>query len=813
MSTDKEKALRKAEKYVLRGNIAAAIDQIRRVVDEDPDDLTSTNTLGDLYVRAGEIRAAIPHFMRIAQKYRNSGFIPKAIGVLKKIARLDGTNVEAAMELADLYCERGLVVEARRLYLQTAETAERTSRQETVREAFQKIVEMEPHNTTARLKLAELCQLDGLLERACAWCLMACDEFARQEDYDQALEASLKALELLPDSRPAIVAVSTCYSKKGDVDLAVETLSQALERNPGDAELRVMLGRTFLTAGLARDAELVFALLVDSDPAACRYLIAVGQSFLDAGDHDEVIRLIETYFEAIVATAQVNRSVDLLRSIVAEDERQIGALKLLAQIFQRTNRHEDLVATLTTLAEQAADQGAEEEAMEALNSLEDLTNWLSDHNGEPTPDTQQITHGENWQFSPSIDPEPVADEDQEWESPGSSSSEHTLDEGLTGLANENILIHVALKELYQQAGSLPEAAAKCVELAEIHEARGESSRATEYIAEAHRLTRSTRLLPPTDPLSEDAVASRSGILLPVGEDWLGGPGAPSLQLQPVEYNLSHYMGQLSRGESLVEKCLEAAEFEVSSDAIAEIDGRFQACMGSDASAGEIFEAYKLAIGSLTMASRHRRAQTDAAVSQKLSRAYLMVVEAFSSLLSVADGSEYPRLVNGLVDISIPASLSMALSPGQLLEAAHAIQRSETSLVIGGPWANRRKVERYAQRLPVLVTANSENWRELTESLDVSALGMRFRLSRSVEPGTTLHIEVAMPEHLRIHRQEGRIYTVTAVVCHQVEEIGGSRLVGAEFGAVLDDEVGNSELITASRAFYRSYSAAELSCSR
>ena len=55
MSLNKSKVLRTAEKYVLQGKIPAAIDEYRKVVSADPGDLTTINTLGDLYVRAGRV--------------------------------------------------------------------------------------------------------------------------------------------------------------------------------------------------------------------------------------------------------------------------------------------------------------------------------------------------------------------------------------------------------------------------------------------------------------------------------------------------------------------------------------------------------------------------------------------------------------------------------------------------------------------------------------------------------------------------------------------------------------------------------------
>ena len=81
MSLNKSKVLRSAEKYVLQGKLPAAIDEYRKVVDADPADLTTINTLGDLYVRAGRIQDAITNFSRIADSYREGGFTLKAIAM------------------------------------------------------------------------------------------------------------------------------------------------------------------------------------------------------------------------------------------------------------------------------------------------------------------------------------------------------------------------------------------------------------------------------------------------------------------------------------------------------------------------------------------------------------------------------------------------------------------------------------------------------------------------------------------------------------------------------------------------------------
>ena len=54
-------------------------------------------------------------------------------------------------------------------------------------------------------------------------------------------------------------------------------------------------------------------------------------------------------------------------------------------------------------------------------------------------------------------------------------------------APENLQVHLKLKDIYLRAGMMDKAAVECLELARIHEARGESARSSDYMAEAHQL--------------------------------------------------------------------------------------------------------------------------------------------------------------------------------------------------------------------------------------------------------------------------------------------------------------------------------------
>ena len=152
---NKQKVLSTAEKYVQQGKMQNAIAEYEKVLKADPKDLTVTNTVGDLYSRLGEADKATNCFKTVGDAYANQGFTVKAIAMYKKISKLQ-PSLESVLKLAELYTQQGLFNDARAQYLQVAEEFLKSGELENAVRIFQKILEMDPENTTMRIRLAEV---------------------------------------------------------------------------------------------------------------------------------------------------------------------------------------------------------------------------------------------------------------------------------------------------------------------------------------------------------------------------------------------------------------------------------------------------------------------------------------------------------------------------------------------------------------------------------------------------------------------------------------------------------------------------------
>jgi len=185
-----------------------------------------------------------------------------------------------------------------------------------------------------------------------------------------------------------------------------------------------------------------------------------------------------------------------------------------------------------------------------------------------------------------------------------------------------------------------------------------------------------------------------------------------------------------------------------------------------ASLEDINRAYCQAIRFFHPARRVDLTQSDAVLHWKLSCALKRIEEAYSILSSSVRRKVYDAI----------RSESLLLLEGrpEVIDAASAT--CSPASIHNAP--NRRRVERLRLRLPALVTLE-RRWQETTESEDVSPLGILIRLSRSIEPGTLLRLQLPMPATLRTRSCDSPLYIIDGFAIRILEE-EEKRLVAIEF---------------------------------
>jgi tetratricopeptide (TPR) repeat protein len=361
MGFDKAKVMRAAEKHLAQGKFPAAIKEFQQIVENDPDDYTVANLLGDLYVRTNDKEAAARCFELVAEHYRAEGFALKAIAMYKKIDRLNPGSVEVAAKLAPLYQLQGLVVDARANYLIVADAFQRAGQAQKALEILRKIADLDPNNTEIRLKLAEGYLRESFKAEAVEAFVEGASRLQSRGQHERAIEAFSRALSIMPRDRAALNGLASTYIAMGMPDEAAEVLERAVAEQPDDVELISILAQAYVRMGNAEAADRTTADLVALEPSSYRRFVEVAELHLKEGDLGSTMRVLQSIAEQMLSSNHEAELTKILNEVLARDPEQLAGLRLLVQVCTWQRDDEPLRAALERLAESAEFAGEVEE--------------------------------------------------------------------------------------------------------------------------------------------------------------------------------------------------------------------------------------------------------------------------------------------------------------------------------------------------------------------------------------------------------------------------------------------------------------------
>jgi len=372
MAFDKAKVVRAAERSLAQGKIAAAIKEYRLIVDNDPDDFTALNMLGDLSARNGKNQEAISCFRKIANHYREQGFALKAIAMFKKIDKLQPNDPATANTLGALYEMQGLVVDARAQYMTVAEAFQRASQPEKALEVLKKVADLEPNNTTIRIKLAEGYLHENLRREAGEAFAEAGERLLSRRSYESALDCFNQTLKIDPRNQAALNGILGAHIALGTADEAAEVLETAQSMSPNNVDLLSMLARAYIAADDAARAEEVTKSLVLLDDSSYPRFLEVAQLYLNEDKTENTVKILSEVADHVLAAGEVERFMRILDEILARNPEHIDSLRLLVRVYKWQCDDAKIRAALERLVESAESLGLIDVERHALAQLAQL---------------------------------------------------------------------------------------------------------------------------------------------------------------------------------------------------------------------------------------------------------------------------------------------------------------------------------------------------------------------------------------------------------------------------------------------------------
>ncbi len=353
---DRDATLRKAEKLLRQGKLDGAIQEYVRLVEEQPRDWNAINVLGDLYVRAGNVRRAVEQFIRIADHLHGEGFYPRAAALYKKALKAQGDHEHALLRLGELATRQGLVADAKLHLGQLARLRQARGDEHGANECRAALGVL----PDAALKVAagRAVQALGDTSRACDLFLDAAEIFEKEGRDAEALEALVGAAEAdVTDIGLRARVAGRCLAT-GDVGRAREFLSR--EAAGDDPDLLLALARIELGDGRPHEARLVFSRLLVVAPHRSADVLDVADDLIRAGDSDAAFGCVDVVSETALVAGDLEGAIHALQSFLRHGA-HIPALMRLVEAAVDAGRDDLMTDVQERLADAflEADRGAE----------------------------------------------------------------------------------------------------------------------------------------------------------------------------------------------------------------------------------------------------------------------------------------------------------------------------------------------------------------------------------------------------------------------------------------------------------------------
>lgn len=320
MAIDRAGALRNAEKFIRQGKVDQAIAEYVRLVEDQPDDWTSANALGDLYVRNAQSDKAVAQYSRIADAFLARGFAPKAAALYKKILKIKADDEHALSQSAEIAVSQGLQVDAR-AHL-NALAAIKRKRGDTAGAAAiaLRLASLDPADPGNRLTAARALASRGDIAGSIGAFKSVAADLAEKGQFPRRLEVLEEVARLAPSDVPLQRSLAEAYLAAGRIDGAIAVAEGLLAASAPDADAAATLGTLLLSVAPEASHRIVFAaaaLLAGRQDAAGA--IAACENWLSHRPGDAVMlsRVIELAVDAGLEGALVSAQARLAESHLA----------------------------------------------------------------------------------------------------------------------------------------------------------------------------------------------------------------------------------------------------------------------------------------------------------------------------------------------------------------------------------------------------------------------------------------------------------------------------------------------------------------
>ncbi len=345
------KHLDRAEKFLHKGKLDAALREYQQVLALEPEHEAAAQAAAELCLKLGLTRDAIQLLQVLFDRQAATGQAVAAT-TYKRLAKLTPPTAEQSLRAAQLL-EATHPKDALEAYEAALQSFRKAGDAVNVHVALEGIVALEP--TVPRLQeLGELALQRGEQKKAVGLFLEAAKMQVSAGQERAAVKLYARAYSLQPQALPVVLAYTDLLLSEPTAERAAKAIEvlQPFARGPeATHESRAAYGRALLAVGRAKDAEPFLWELFQQDPGQTAQVMRLLEQMLENGEWDDAIALARRLEEHQRRLGRLGEHASMMAQVEARHPGRVELLEYLVELFNTANRERDYCAALLKLFE------------------------------------------------------------------------------------------------------------------------------------------------------------------------------------------------------------------------------------------------------------------------------------------------------------------------------------------------------------------------------------------------------------------------------------------------------------------------------
>jgi tetratricopeptide (TPR) repeat protein len=335
---DRAKIEALAEKYIKKEKYEDAIIEYQKLLSGEEQDVQVWNITGDLFIKANKKDKAVGEFIKIADHFEKKGVFTKSIAIYKRISRLAPDDLKTLKKLADLYCDRGFVSEAKAEYSNLAEKLTKKNRPKDAVEVYKILLKLDSDDVESRLSLAELFIKENQVDQAVEELNEAAEFKMRMNILKEAGEILKKARSLNKDHPRTLENMIDLFKQEKKKKEALKLVIEILRKDRENLKALYLLGNMCFEDKELKKAEEIFKKILSIQPKEVEARVRLGRIHIQNNKHDEALELYQPLVDTLVKKHKEEKAIGLLGLILTAKKDHLPSLEKLASIFREKNQ-------------------------------------------------------------------------------------------------------------------------------------------------------------------------------------------------------------------------------------------------------------------------------------------------------------------------------------------------------------------------------------------------------------------------------------------------------------------------------------------